>query len=82
VAGAANGVVLCGSGTSGCHGAVESDRDAAYAAGFLVRINGRHVAADVAIRHKTLGVVYLDDDGGYAPAEEGPTPESMWGEVA
>jgi len=82
VAGAANGLVLCGSGTTGCHGAVEADREAAYKEGFLVRINGRDVAADVAIRHKTLGLVYLDDDGGYAPAEEGPTPESMWKDVA
>ena len=32
----ANLVTLCGSGTTGCHGEVESDRDAAEAVGWLL----------------------------------------------
>lgn len=82
VSAAANGLVLCGSGTTGCHGWVESHRAEAIMAGFLVSLNGVRVAADVVIRHALLGLVYLTDDGGWIPVEEGPTPESMWGEAA
>lgn len=79
---AANQIILCGSGTTGCHGWVESNRSEARAQGFLVPLLGRWKADEVAITHKTLGVVYLTDDGGWVPAEEGPTPESMWKDVA
>lgn len=82
VAGAANLVILCGSGTTGCHGWVESNRAEARVAGFLVPLNGVLKADEVAIRHKTLGLVYLTDEGGWVPVEEGPTPESMWKDVA
>lgn len=78
---AANEIVLCGSGTTGCHGWVEKNRKEAREAGFLVPLNGIQKAAEVAIRHYTLGLVYLNDEGGWEPVEEGPTPES-WGEAA
>lgn len=82
VEGAANKVVLCGSGTTGCHGWVEANRKDARAAGFLVPLNGVQKADEVAIKHHTLGLVLLTDEGGWAPVEEGPTPESMWKDVA
>jgi hypothetical protein len=44
-----NIVTLCGSGTTGCHGWVESNRDEAYDLGWLVRRNGRQDPADVHI---------------------------------
>ena len=82
VEGAANKVILCGSGTTGCHGWVESHRTEARALGFLVPLNGMQKADEVAIKHENLGLVYLNDEGGWAPVEEGPTPESMWKDVA
>lgn len=60
---AANLVLLCGSGTTGCHGWVESHRDDARDAGFLVRLNGVEIAAHVPIIHAIHGRVLLDDDG-------------------
>ncbi len=37
---ASNGLTLCGTGTTGCHGDVESNRDVAYKKGWLVRRHG------------------------------------------
>lgn len=79
---AANLIILCGSGTTGCHGWVESNRREARALGFLVPLNGIQKADEVAIKHITLGLVYLNDEGGWVPVEEGPTPESWGGEAA
>lgn len=58
-----NLVALCGSGTTGCHGAVESNREAAFEAGWLVR-----QAADPALIPVDvfgLGLVFLTGDGDY-----------------
>ena len=82
VSAAANLIILCGSGTTGCHGWVESNRKDARAAGYLVPLNGIQRSDEIAIKHKTLGVVYLTDDGGWVPVEEGPTPESNWKDAA
>lgn len=60
---AANGVLLCGSGTTGCHGWVESHRAEALAQGWLVR-QGVDPAI-VPIPHVTLGRVFLALDGMY-----------------
>lgn len=79
---AANLVIICGSGTTGCHGWVEKNRAEARALGFLVSLLGRWTAEEVAIRHNELGLVYLTDEGTWIPVEEGPTPESMWKDVA
>lgn len=79
---AANLVIACGSGVTGCHGWIESHRAEARMAGFLIPLNGVLRADEVAIRHKTLGLVLLNDEGGWTPVEEGPTPESMWKDVA
>lgn len=48
-----NGLVLCGSGTTGCHGAVEANRDAARRRGFLVP-QWRNPAA-VPVLHRAHG---------------------------
>ncbi len=75
---AANGIVLC----TACHEHIESHRAEARMAGYLVPLNGVLKADEVAIRHHTLGLVYLNDEGGWAPVEEGPTPDSWGGEAA
>ena len=79
---AANGLILCGSGVTGCHGWVESHRAQARMDGFLIPINGVQVAEEVPVRHALLGLVYLDNDGGWTPVDQGPTPESIWEEAA
>lgn len=70
---AANGLLLCGSGTTGCHGEVESNRDVARDEGFLVSAIGRLQARDVKVAHRLLGVVWLQDDGSWitAPVTDG-----------
>lgn len=75
---AANGVLL----SREAHNWVEKNRREARALGFLVPLNGVQKADEVSIRHRLLGLVYLNDQGGWEPVEEGPTPESMWGDAA
>lgn len=62
-ASAANGVLLCGSGTTGCHGVVESYRATAIGVGWLVRQGVDPTT--VPIPHHTLGPVFLSPDGMY-----------------
>lgn len=47
---AANALTLCGSGTTGCHGWVESHRDEAFEDGYLISANSGQIAEDVAVR--------------------------------
>lgn len=67
---AANGVVLCGSGTTGCHGWVERERTKAFDAGFLVSKFGPAMATTTRLKHHLYGWVLLDNDGGYKPADD------------
>lgn len=60
---AVNGVLLCGSGTTGCHGEVERDRLQAMADGWIVPDHEDPTL--IPIRHVTLGLVWLDDAGMY-----------------
>ena len=61
----ANLVVLCGSGTTGCHGWVESHRAEARELGYLVP-RGILTPADVSV--EWFGeAVYLDIAGGVVP---------------
>lgn len=69
----ANGVILCGSGTTGCHGEVEQRRENAMAEGFLISRNGVQVPSEVPIEHAVHGLVRLDDDGGFTLAESEQT---------
>ncbi len=61
-----NLVLLCGSGTTGCHGTLESYRIAAQEAGFIVR-HGITKPTNVPILHSVHGLVLLTDDGRAIP---------------
>jgi len=60
----ANLLFLCGSGTEGCHGWVESNRDSAYADGLLLHYGDNPSEIPVKLRH---GTVFIDDEGGVQP---------------
>lgn len=60
---ASAGVILCGSGTTGCHGVVESNRATAREAGWIVSRNGIARPTDIPIYHAIHGMVRLLDDG-------------------
>lgn len=60
----ANILLLCGSGTTGCHGWVESHREEAYESGFLVRRGNDPGSLPVTTIH---GHVLLGNDGGWQP---------------
>jgi 5-methylcytosine-specific restriction protein A len=63
----ANLLLLCGSGTTGCHGWIESHRETAYALGLLVHRG--HSPAEVPV-HTIHGRVLLRQDGTTAEASE------------
>ncbi|OOB90721.1 HNH endonuclease [Rathayibacter sp. VKM Ac-2630] len=65
---AGNLAVVCGSGTTKCHGHMESHRTAALARGFLVRQYGP-LPADVPLLTAS-GWIRLDDDGGFQTVTE------------
>lgn len=56
-----NILLLCGSGTTGCHGWVESNREEAYGSGLLVRMWQIPRDTPVTLWH---GTFVLDDEGG------------------
>lgn len=56
-----NLLFLCGSGTQGCHGWVESNRTQAYEDGLLVYRGDDPSEIPVVLRY---GEVFLDDVGG------------------
>jgi len=56
-----NLVAVCGSGTTLCHGRIESHRAEAYEHGWLLR--ERDVPSQEAICHAVHGWCYLTDDG-------------------
>lgn len=64
---AANGLHLCGSGTTGCHGHVTANPAKARAYGWSVR--STQGPADVAVWLYGRGWSVLTDDGAIAPAE-------------
>jgi hypothetical protein len=57
-----NRIMLCGSGTTGCHGYVHSNRLEAGIGGWIVSRYGPG-PGDVAVCHHQLGPVYLTEDG-------------------
>jgi 5-methylcytosine-specific restriction enzyme A len=59
---ASNLMMICGSGTSGCHGYVESNRELSYTNGWLVHSYEIPNQKPVLIRDK---FVVLDDEGNY-----------------
>ena len=64
------GVVLCGSGTTGCHGYVESHRHEARERGLLVPLNGTLKPREVAAVRWDGLAVWLTDDGRAEPVGE------------
>ena len=59
----ANLAILCGSGTTGCHGEIESRRTDAYADGWLLHAGQDPV--DVPVRLRGGPMIFLTADGGY-----------------
>jgi hypothetical protein len=57
----ANIVLLCGSGTEGCHGLIESRREESKENGLLLYANDDPLEVPVNLRY---GLVFLDDGGG------------------
>ena len=58
-----NGVLLCGSGTTHCHGYIEQHRDRGTQLGFLVSRLGVDRPFQVLIDHAVHGSCWLSDDG-------------------
>lgn len=65
---ASNGLLLCGSGTTGCHGWVEAHRDDALALGLLVLRNGALRPEEVPVHTYLRGKVLHDAYGAARPA--------------
>lgn len=59
-----NMVVLCGTGTTGCHGWLEHHRQDATRDGWLISKMSRDDPAEVPVR-TYRGWVLLDDEGGF-----------------
>lgn len=57
-----NGILLCGSGTTGCHGWAHAEPAEARQLGFTVY--SHEDPRQVPVAHVLYGLVYLDDDGG------------------
>jgi len=64
---ASNLMMICGSGTSGCHGYVESNREVSYENGWLVHSFEESASKPVLIRSTK---VLLDNQGGYVAIKE------------
>lgn len=71
----ANYLLLCGSGTTGCHGWVESNRAAALASGWLVSRYADPAAEPVLMHGR--GWVLLGVYGGWRPVE--PDRQAVFG---
>lgn len=59
-------LVVCGSGTTGCHQVIESHRSAAYRAGWLLH-SGAAPAVEPVLIESGARWVLLTADGGYRP---------------
>ena len=72
-----NGILLCGSGTTGCHGWCHANPRSARMKGFALESweNPRLVP----VEHALYGLVWLDDDGGYSatPPELPPLADQL-----
>lgn len=66
-----NGLLMCGSGTTGCHGWAHMNPIAARELGFAVL--SHEDPTQVPVKHAIHGWVYLDDLGGVHPRP--PAPE-------
>lgn len=57
-------LIVCGSGTTGCHGRIESFRAAAYERGLILRAHEDPLVVPVRL---SIGLVLLTNDGAYEP---------------
>lgn len=57
-----NLVALCGTGTTGCHGWIESHREDAYERGYIIKSSVEDLES-VIFEHGTFGKCLLKDDG-------------------
>lgn len=65
----ANLIVLCGSATTNCHGAVTNgDLIEATDLGYVIPLNRNLIPSQMPVFSYNHGLVYLDDEGGWAPA--------------
>jgi hypothetical protein len=62
-----NGVLLCGSGTTGCHGWVHANPKQAEEKGWMISSGGDPKL--IPIVHAIHGKVWLDDEGGISRRE-------------
>jgi hypothetical protein len=62
---AANIILLCGSGVTGCHGEAETHRKDAERDGIIVR-HGIRLPADIPVVHFQHGPIYLTNKGTYS----------------
>lgn len=69
-----NGLLLCGSGTTGCHGWAHANPREARMGGFAVE-SGEDPRL-VPVEHAVYGTVWLDDDGGVSTTPPCP-PHAM-----
>lgn len=67
-----NLILLCGSGTLGCHAWVHHNPREAMAHGYIVTKFGSTPTWEVPVTHFRLGRVLLDDEGGQ------PCPAMTW----
>ena len=58
-----NLALLCGTGTTGCHGWITAHPDEAYADGWAVRRNSLDLPSEVPIRLLSGALIALHDDG-------------------
>ena len=63
-----NLILVCGSGTTGCHGLIHSHPQFAYAQGWLLH-SWEDQPAAVPINTFAHGWILLDDQGGWRPYE-------------
>lgn len=70
---AGNLILVCGSGTEQCHGAIESERAGAYRMGLLLT-SGSDPAATPVYLPAHGGWVHLDNEGSYALIRTEETP--------
>jgi hypothetical protein len=69
-----NLMAICGSGTTGCHGWLESHREHAYEKGWLVHRWDESAEVPVELKQGTsIRVLYLTDDFRYSDATPNPS---------
>lgn len=64
-----NLILVCGSGTQGCHGRIHANPEWAYRLGYLVHMNDEH-PENRQYYDRKQGWLYLNPDGTSTPAPE------------